>query len=91
MIVNIKVTDPVVYGQYKQLAEKTVSMYGGKYPVGGGTTHVLEGSFIPDGFVMLEFKNIDQAKKWWSSEEYREPKKLRALSAATSMVVAEGF
>ena len=47
VIVDINVTDPVRYEDYKKLAAPTVEMYGGKYIARGGKTEVLEGDWQP--------------------------------------------
>ncbi len=39
---------------------------------------------------MLEFASVERAKEWWSSEMYREPKKLRQSASTANMLVVEG-
>ena len=39
---------------------------------------------------MLEFESVGRAKEWWSSETYREPKKLRQSASSANMIVVEG-
>jgi uncharacterized protein (DUF1330 family) len=89
IIVEIEVTDPIGYEEYKKLAA-TVEKYGGKYHVRGGKTEVLEGDWNPKRIVVLEFPSIDRAKAWLNSEEYREPRKMRHRTAKTKMIVVEG-
>ena len=55
VIVEIEVTDPVGYEEYKKVASATVEKYGGKYIVRGGATEVLEGNWKPKRIVVLEF------------------------------------
>ncbi len=43
IILDIEVTDPVRYAEYKELASPTVTQYGGKYIVRGGKAENLEG------------------------------------------------
>ena len=77
VIVEIEITDPVGYEEYKKQAGATVEKYGGKYIVRGGKSEVLEGNWKPKRIVILEFPSIDRAKEWLNSEEYREPRKKR--------------
>lgn len=91
VIVDIEVIDPVRYEEYKRLAAPTVTAYGGRYVVRGGATETLEGDWVPNRFVVLEFESVDQAKAWWSSPEYAPAKALRQETANTQMVVAEGI
>ena len=90
IIVEIEVTDPVGYEEYKKLAGDTVEKYGGQYIVRGGKTEVLEGDWKPKRIVVLEFPTMARAKEWLNSEEYREPRKMRHRTARTHMLVIEG-
>jgi uncharacterized protein (DUF1330 family) len=90
VVVNIEVTDPVGYEEYKKLAAPAVAACGGKYVVRGGTVEVLEGNWIPKRLVILEFESVAQAKEWWASSEYRAAKELRQKTATTDMIVVEG-
>jgi uncharacterized protein (DUF1330 family) len=90
VVVDIDVTDPVRYEEYKKLAAPTVAAYGGRYVVRGGATETLEGDWTPKRLVVLEFDSVEQAKAWWSSPEYSPAKALRQQTANTEMVVAEG-
>jgi uncharacterized protein (DUF1330 family) len=91
VIVEIEIVDPVVYEDYKKQASDTVHKYGGKYIVRGGTTELLEGAPDPKRIVILEFPTMERAKEWLNCEEYREPRRLRHLSAKTRMILAEGL
>lgn len=91
VIVEIEVTDPIKYEDYKQQASATVRKYGGKYIVRGGKTEVLEGNWQPKRIVILEFPSMDRAKEWLNCEEYREPRKLRHKTAKTNMLLIDGF
>lgn len=91
VIVEIEVTDPVGYEEYKKQAAATVHTYGGKYIVRGGKTEVLEGNWKPKRIVVLEFPTMERAKEWLNCPEYAEPRKLRHKTAKTNMLVIEGF
>ena len=90
VIVDIKVTDPVRYEDYKRLAAPTVELYGGKYIARGGKTETLEGDWSPTRLVILQFDNSEQAKNWVNSPEYSEARALRHETAISQMVVIEG-
>ncbi len=90
VIVDIDITDPVGYEEYRRLATPTVAACGGKYIARGGRTEVLEGSWQPKRIVILQFDSVDNAKAWLNSEEYREPWKIRHRTARTNMIVTEG-
>ena len=90
LIVDLEVTDPGGYEEYKKLAGATVEKYGGKYIVRGGKTEVLEGNWDPKRVVVIEFESIERAKAWLNSPEYREPRKMRHGTARTNIIVVEG-
>ena len=90
VIVDINITDPVGYEEYKRLAAPTVAACGGKYIARGGRTEVLEGEWKPNRLVILEFPDMEHAKRWLNSPEYREPRKLRHATAVSNMILVEG-
>ncbi len=90
VIVDINVTDPVRYEDYKKLAAPTVELYGGKYIARGGKTEILEGDWSPHRLVILQFESSEQAKKWLNSTEYSRARDLRHQTAISNMVVVEG-
>ena len=75
IIVEIEITDPVGYEQYKKQAGAVVEQYGGKYIVRGGTCETLEGDWNPHRIVVLQFEDMERAKAWLHSAEYAEPRK----------------
>ncbi|HST29842.1 MAG TPA: DUF1330 domain-containing protein [Chthoniobacterales bacterium] len=91
IIVEIEITDPVGYEDYKKQAASTVHKYDGKYIVRGGKTEVLEGDWIPKRIVVLEFPTAARAKEWLNCEEYREPRKMRHRTAKTNMLLVDGI
>ena len=90
VIVDIQVTDPVRYEEYKPLAAATVAAYGGRYLARGGAVEVLEGEWQPGRLVILEFPDTARAKAWLESPEYRDPRALRHATARSNMVLIAG-
>ena len=91
IIVEIEITDPVGYEEYKKQAAATVKQYGGKYIFRGGASETLEGDWTPKRSVVLQFDNMQGAKAWLSSPEYVEPRKQRHRTAKTRMILVEGM
>jgi len=89
VIVEIHVTDPVKFEEYKKLAQGTIAAFDGKYVARGGRMEMLEGDETFERVVILEFPTLERAKEWWASEAYRLPKQMRQQSAATRMIVVE--
>jgi uncharacterized protein (DUF1330 family) len=91
VIVNIDVTDPVRYEDYKRQAGPTVAAFGGKYVVRGGSAEVLEGSWVPRRIVVLEFPSMARARAWVNSPEYAPARQLRQATAVSDMILVEGM
>ena len=89
-IVDIEVTDPAAFEEYRKQVPGTVEKYGGKFLARGGQTQTLEGDWKPKRIVVTEFPSIEQARRWWDSEEYRALKALRLRTARGSVVLVEG-
>jgi len=77
------VTDPAGFEEYRKQVPGTVEKYGGKFLVRGGQVQTLEGDWKPKRIVVTEFEflNIEQARRWYDSEEYRALKALRLRTA----------
>jgi len=90
VIVDIAVSNPERYEDYKAMAAESVERYDGRYVVRGGRSEPLEGAWEPQRVVVLEFPTYERAKAWWSSEDYREAKALRQAVAESRMIVVEG-
>jgi uncharacterized protein (DUF1330 family) len=89
-IVDLEVTDPAGFEEYRKQVPDTIARYGGRYVVRGGKTEVLEGTWSPKRVVVLEFPSLEQAKRWYDSDEYRAPKALRMKTARSNVILAEG-
>jgi uncharacterized protein (DUF1330 family) len=90
VILDIKITDPEGYEEYKKLAPAAVALYGGKYIARGGGTEVLEGDWEPGRIVVLQFESVERAKAWLNSPEYSGPKAMRHQYSVSKAVVVEG-
>ncbi len=91
VVVDIEVLEPVEYEEYKELAAPTVAAYGGRYVARGGAVQVLEGDWVPNRLVVLEFPTVAQAQAWWASSEYGPAKEIRQRTARTNMVLVTGL
>ena len=89
-IVDNEVTDPAGFEEYRKQVPGTLEKYGGKILVRGGQMQMLEGDWKPKRIVVTEFPSIEQARRWYDSEEYRALKALRLRAARGSVVLVEG-
>lgn len=89
VIVDVHVTDPAKFEEYRKLVPATLEPYGGTFLARGGQIETLEGGWAPKRIVVIEFPSVEHAKAWWGSEEYRVPKQMRMASAETRMIVVQ--
>jgi uncharacterized protein (DUF1330 family) len=89
-IVDVTTTDPKLMDEYRKLVPATLTKYGGRFIVRGGAHETVEGDWKPNRLVMLEFPSMEQAKRWYDSEEYREPKAMRLRAGRANFVFVEG-
>jgi uncharacterized protein (DUF1330 family) len=90
VIANVNVQDAATFEEYRKHVPATIAKHGGRYLVRGGRVERVEGSWSPTRLVVLEFPSMDQARRWYDSEEYRGPKALRMKCAMTDVVLVEG-
>ena len=90
IIVDVKITNPERYEDYKKLTPGSLVPYDGKFVVRGGTAETLEGDWAPGRIVVLEFPSLERARAWWSSDGYAPAKAIRQAASITRMIMVEG-
>lgn len=90
VVCDITVTDPAAYEEYRKLSGPAAEAYGGRFLVRGGQTELLEGDWSPQRFVLLEFPDVETARRWYDSPEYRAARAARAGAATVSFLLAPG-
>ena len=91
VIVDVQVTDPARYEDYKKLTPGSLVPFEGKFVVRGGEAKTLEGDWSPSRIVILEFPSREKANAWWSSAEYAPAKAIRQSASAARMILVDGF
>jgi uncharacterized protein (DUF1330 family) len=90
VIVDLTVTDQPTMDEYRKLVPATLAKYDGRFLVRGGAHQTVEGDWKPNRVVVLEFPSMEQAKRWYDSEEYREPKAMRLRAGRANLIMVEG-
>ena len=91
VIVEVSITDPAAYEEYKKLTPGSIASYGGKFIVRGGATVSLEGDWKPERIVVLEFPSMEKAKAWYHSAEYTAAKQIRWKASTGKIILVEGI
>ena len=90
LLVNIEITDPAGFEEYRKSVSATIAAYGGRYLTRGGPTEVLEGDWVPKRVVILEFPDLARLKAWYNSPEYRPLMDIRKRTSKGDFVVIDG-
>ena len=91
VFLRIEVKNEDIFKQYPELSEKILAKYHGKYLFRGGKYEVLEGEWNFTRNVMLEFESVEQANKWYFSDDYQKALKIRQGSSVGDLIIIEGF
>ena len=90
VIADVDVTNPAGYEPYRPLAAASVARFGGRFLVRGGTADLLEGAPAPGRTVVIEFPDVDTAKRWYFSDEYQQALKIRQANSTARVILVEG-
>jgi uncharacterized protein (DUF1330 family) len=73
---------------YLERVEATFLPYGGRWLVLDGQVEALEGDW-PGSVVLMEFADMDTAKKWYYSPEYQEILHLRTDNTISDLILVD--
>ena len=90
-IVNLDVKDRDKFETYRQQVAPLVQKHGGRYLVRGGELHPIEGDLGLKRLVILEIPSVGAARGFYASPEYAPLLRLRQESAASDIVLVEGW
>lgn len=90
VIYQAEVLDPVQYEKYKAKTPESIAAFGGRFIVRGGEIDVLEGEAPLGRTVVVEFPSMQQARAWYSSDQYTEAKSLREGAVRARAYIVDG-
>ena len=87
---QITISDKSQYKLYDSKIGNIIKEFGGEYLVKGGLRMVKEGhpSFQRD--VLVEFKDIETAQRFFSSQEFKEISKFRKAGSTGFLLLLNG-
>ena len=91
LVVDIDVTNPAQFEEYKKLAPAAIAKYGGRYLIRGGAYEAIEGNWKPQRLTLVEFDSMEKAKAFYSSPEYQTAIKARLGAANMKMLLVQGI
>lgn len=87
---DIHITDPAAYQVHVPRALATIARFGGRIVAGGSKIDLLEGEPMPERMFIIEFPNINAARRWYQSNDYQEALKLRLSGSHGRVLLIEG-
>jgi uncharacterized protein (DUF1330 family) len=91
LISDVTVLDRVAFETYRTRAAASIEAYGGRYLVRGGEVTLLEGDHRPSALVVVEFPDVETAKRWYSSPEYAFALEARDQALSRNLVLVDGI
>ena len=91
IIASVTVTNPEQYEEYRKLSSIAMQTYDAEVCVRGGKVEVIEGDWNPGRTVILKFKDVEGAHRFYNSPEYGQAREARAGAAIMRLVLIEGM
>jgi uncharacterized protein (DUF1330 family) len=91
VVVDARSSDPERMAEYRRLSLIAVEKFGGRFLVRGGAYDVLEGNWQPQRLVVVEYPDMEAAKKFYDSPEYVAARAARAGVSDFDMLLVEGY
>jgi uncharacterized protein (DUF1330 family) len=90
VIANVEVFDPEAYADYTQSTPASIAAHGGRFLVRGGHAEALEGTLLPRRVLVIEFPDVDAARAWWRSDDYRTQSDVRRTISRGDFILVDG-
>lgn len=90
-IARVNISDREQYQKYLAAVPGIIGKYNGRARVRTENPITLEGPEENRRIIMIEFDSVEDAKRFYYSDEYKSAKKLREHAAAGEIIVVEGI
>lgn len=90
IIASIDIHDPEGMKAYSARVPAVIKAFGGRYLVRGATARPVEGDFPLRSITILEFPTLEEAERFWNSDEYGECHALRKTCSTGRAAIFEG-
>ncbi len=91
IIATVKTTNMEQMLKYREWSGKAIAEHNVTVLARGGAIEVLEGDWLPERVVMLEFDSMDKARAYYNSETYSKAKAVREGAGILNMIIVEGI
>jgi uncharacterized protein (DUF1330 family) len=91
VISEVEILDETQGQIYRELAARSINLYGGRYLVRGARPETAEGEWPPDQRVVLvEFPSMQRLHAWYYSPEYAQALEVRQVALTRRLLFVEG-
>ena len=91
LVARVNVTDPEKYEAYKKLSPAAIAAFGGRFLSRGGNLETLEGAPETRRVVIVEFPDMQAARDFYDSPQYRKARAAREGAAEAQFFIVEGI
>ncbi|TIS54448.1 DUF1330 domain-containing protein [Mesorhizobium sp.] len=91
VISDVTIRDAEAIEAYRTRAAASIAQHGGRYLVRGGQVETLEGNWNPGLLIVVEFPDMERARRWYGSAEYAAALELRDAALGRNLILAEGM
>jgi len=90
LVARVRVHNEEGFKKFLEMTKTLVEQYGGKVLVRNPNPEIREGNQA--GLVtVIEFENVETARKFYESKQYSNAKNIRELAADTDLILVEGL
>jgi len=90
LVLDLSITEIDGFLEYTQIIPAFIERHGGRYVVQGVVPEKMEGDWLPDRLVILEFPTTDKAKAFLADPEAQPLFSLRHSTTKSQLILAEG-
>ncbi|RJT34962.1 DUF1330 domain-containing protein [Mesorhizobium waimense] len=91
VVSDVTVRDRDAFEGYRTRAAASIALHGGRYLVRGGAVERLEGNWDPGPLIIVEFPDMERARRWYLSAEYAAALELRDAALSRNLILVEGI
>lgn len=86
----VEVHDPEAFADYRSRVADVVERHGGTYLAGTDKIESLQGNLHPLRTAIVEFSSMEQGRRWFAAEDYRELRELLQRAASSEFLLVSG-
>lgn len=90
VVIDTEVLDPEAHSALVDRYPAALAAHGGRFLVRTNEVEAVEGGWAPQRFVIVEFDNLEAARGFIGSPEYRALDDVRPRGVNSRIVVVEG-